>query len=107
MWTWEHPDGVHKVEIDHILFRGKWRKSVRNCRTYSTVELGSDHRIATAELRISLRVPLTDQKIVRRDMQVLNNSADLQNDIELKLVTDLLHYQISSMKNPHRQSMMK
>ena len=73
MWTWEHPDGVHKAEIDHILLREKWR----NCRTYSTAELGSDHRIVTAELKISLRVPRPDQKIVRRDMQALNNSADL------------------------------
>ena len=65
MWTWEHPEGVHKVQIDHILLRGKWRNSVRNCRAYSTVEPGSDHRIVTAELKISLRVPCPDQKIVR------------------------------------------
>ena len=43
MWTWEHPDGVHKAQIDHILLGGKWRNSVRTCRAYSIVELGSDH----------------------------------------------------------------
>ena len=34
MWTWEHPDGVNKVQIDHSFLRRKWRDSVRNCRAY-------------------------------------------------------------------------
>ena len=87
MWTWEHPDGVHKAQIDHILLRRKWRNSVRNCRAYSAVELGSNHRIVTAELKISLRVPRPDQKIVRRDMQALNNSADLQERYRIEVIT--------------------
>ena len=85
MWTWEHPDGVHKAQINHILFRGKWRSSVRNCRAYSTVELGSDHRIVTAELKISQRVPRPDQKIVRRDMQALIDSTDLQERYRIEV----------------------
>ena len=85
MWTWEHPDGVHKAQINHILFRGKWRSSVRNCRAYSTVELGSDHRIVTAELKISQRVPRPDQKIVRRVMQALINSTDLQERYRIEV----------------------
>ena len=85
MWTWEHPDGVHRAQIDHILLRGKWKNSIRKCRAYSSVELGSDYRIVTAKLKISLRVPSTVKKILQRDMQALINSPYLQelNSLEV------------------------
>ena len=74
MWTWEHPDDIHKAQVDHILLGGKWRNSIRKCRAYSTVDLDSDHRIVTANLKISLRVC----RVVQRDIQELSSSADLQ-----------------------------
>ena len=85
MWTWEHPDGVHRAQIDHILLRGKWKNSIRKCRAYSSVELGSDHRIVTAKLKISLRVPSTIKKILQRDMQALSNSPDLQESYRVEV----------------------
>ena len=36
MKTWEHPDGINRAHIDHILLRRKWRNSLRTCRVYST-----------------------------------------------------------------------
>ena len=50
------------------------RNSIRKCRAYSTVDLDSDHRTVTANLKISLRVPRVDQKTV----QALNRSTYLQ-----------------------------
>jgi len=43
-WSWQHPNG-NKAQIDHILLKGKWINSLRNCRCYKTVKLDSDHRI--------------------------------------------------------------
>ena len=54
LWTFEHPSGK-RVQLEHILISGKWLKSVRNCRAYSTVEIASDHRILSMNLKISLR----------------------------------------------------
>ena len=48
--------------------------SLRKCRAYLTVDLDSDHRIVTGNLKISLRVPCAHQKTVRRDIQGLNSS---------------------------------
>ena len=76
MWAWEQPDGIHRVQIDHILLRGKWRNSIRKCRAYSIAD--SDHRIVTANLKISLRLLRVDETIVQRDIQTLNNSTDIQ-----------------------------
>ena len=53
-WTWMHPSGsMH--QIDHILINSKWSNSLRNCRSYSSVELDSDHRIVSIHLVCSLR----------------------------------------------------
>ena len=44
-WTWKYPRGP-KAQLDHIL---------TNCRAYSSVELGSDHRIVSASFKIRFR----------------------------------------------------
>ena len=49
-----HPLGsIH--QIDHILINSKWSNSLRNCRSYGSVELDSDHRIVSIHLVCSLR----------------------------------------------------
>ena len=32
-WTWQHPNGS-KAQLDHILIKGKWINSLRDCRSY-------------------------------------------------------------------------
>lgn len=55
VWTWEHRGTGKKAQLDHLLINGKWYNSTRNCRSYSTVDLDSDHRITTAAINLSLR----------------------------------------------------
>ena len=45
-WTWMHLAGS-KHQLDHILINSKWSNSLRNCRAYNTVELDSEHQIAS------------------------------------------------------------
>ena len=59
LWTWMHPKGT-KAQIDHILISCKWANSLRNCRSYSSVELDSDHRIVTATIKLSFLVLAKD-----------------------------------------------
>ena len=54
LWTWMHPNGS-KHQLDHILINSKWVNSLRNCRAYNSVELDSDHRIVSIDLKASLR----------------------------------------------------
>ena len=48
LWTWMSPH-MTKHQLDYILVRKKWTKSIRNCEAYNTfISLRSDHRIVVA-----------------------------------------------------------
>ena len=56
LWTFEYPNG-QRAQLDYILVRKKWQNSIRNCRPYSSFStVGSDHRIVSAHVKLSLRV---------------------------------------------------
>ena len=55
LWTFEYPSGK-RAQLDYILFRKKWRNSVKNSRSYSSFSsIGSDHRIVSSTIKLSLR----------------------------------------------------
>ena len=40
------------------MYRKRWRNSIHNCQAFSTsIPIGSDHRIVSAFVKLSLRVP--------------------------------------------------
>ena len=64
--------------MDYILIRRKWRNSVTNAEPYSTFNtVGSDHRVVTMNVRLSLRVPKASPK-KRHDWKAFTTSPDLQ-----------------------------
>ena len=55
LWTFEYPTG-ERAQLDYIMFRKKWKNSVKDSRSYSSFgTVGSDHRIVSAHVRLSLR----------------------------------------------------
>ena len=55
LWTFEYPSGS-RAQIDYILYRKKWRNSIKDSRSYSSfASVGSDHRIVSSSIRLSLR----------------------------------------------------
>mgnify|MGYP001795943657 CR=1 FL=1 len=55
LWTHISPIGARN-QIDFILINNKWKNSALNCEAYNTFcTVGSDHRIVTAKIRLSLR----------------------------------------------------
>lgn len=42
-------------QLDHIMVSTKWWKSILNCRAFNTIDIGSDHKVVSAQFRISLR----------------------------------------------------
>ena len=63
-----------KQQLDYILVRKKWRKSIRNCEAYNIfISLGSDHRIVVANVTLSLRalkqIAKRKPKYVWRDLR--------------------------------------
>ena len=56
LWTFEYPNG-QRAQLDYILVQKKWQNSIRNCRPYSSFStVGSDHRIVSVHVKLSLRV---------------------------------------------------
>ena len=53
-WTWKHPC-ESKVQLDHILVNPKWVRSITNCRASNSIDLGSDNKIVSADLKIRFR----------------------------------------------------
>ena len=57
----------HKSQIDFILVNRKWRNSVKNVEPYSSFSsVGSDHRIVTAKVKLSLRSNKKGENIKNR-----------------------------------------
>lgn len=79
LWTWLSPSN-RVQQIDYILTRRKWRTSVTNCEAYSSfMSLGSDHRVVTANVKLSLRAPRKEtRKSTRYIWSQLANDAHLQ-----------------------------
>ena len=65
-WTFCDRGTQTKRQLDYILVRRKWRNSILNAEAYNSLEaLGSDHRLVTAKIRLSLRVPKQKSKQFR------------------------------------------
>ena len=55
LWTFEYPSGG-RAQLDYLIFRKKWKNSVKNSRAYSSFSsVGSDHRIVSSTVKLSLR----------------------------------------------------
>ena len=55
LWTFEYPSGG-RAQLDYLIFRKKWMNSVKNSRSYSSFNsVGSDHRIVSSTVKLSLR----------------------------------------------------
>ncbi|GFR65355.1 craniofacial development protein 2-like [Elysia marginata] len=60
--TWYSPNGRDKNQIDHIAINNTWRRSLLDVRVKRGADVGSDHLLVIASIRLKLR--RTD----RRDM---------------------------------------
>lgn len=79
LWTFLSDMSGTKSQIDFILINQKWRNSVRNVEAYNIFSsLGSDHRVLTARVNLSLRISATPPKKVSYDWSSLKSHGDLQ-----------------------------
>ena len=77
-WTFQdRPTGMRR-QLDYILVRRKWRNSVLNAEPYNTFNsVGSDHRVVSMRVRLSLRVPKPTPR-VRYDWRAFSANQELQ-----------------------------
>ena len=53
--TWCSPNGRDKNQIDHLVINGTWRRSLQDVRVRRGADVGSDHHLVTATLKVKLR----------------------------------------------------
>lgn len=53
-YTWKSPDGKIRNQIDHIIVNRKWKRSLKNVRTYRGADINSDHELVVADVQLSL-----------------------------------------------------
>ena len=94
LWTFQSPNGS-KSQIDFILVRSKWKNSVRDSQAYSSFSsVGSDHRIVSAKITLSLRSSKkckpNPMKLI--DWQQIHNNSEMSSAyaIEVRNRYDLL-----------------
>jgi len=79
LWTHLSDGTLTKSQIDFILVRRKWRKSVKDVEPYSFFRsLGSDHRLVLAEVRLSLRTTKAAPRKILYDWDAFKVVPDLQ-----------------------------
>jgi hypothetical protein len=84
-WTFEDPKG-NRYLLDYILVNSKWISSVTNTEAYSSsASVRSDHRIVTAEVKLSLRASKPPSQKKRYDWQLLRYNQELQKSFKLNL----------------------
>lgn len=86
LWTFISDMSHAKSQIDYILINKKWKNSIKNVEAYSSfASVGSDHRIVTAHVKLSLRS--TKPKVGKKmfDWSTLKDDADLQHRYTIQI----------------------
>ena len=79
LWTYLSDMNGIKSQVDYILVNKKWINSVKDVEAYNSyASLGSDHRVVTARIKLSLRVCKTPKRKTVYDWERLKNDTDLQ-----------------------------
>jgi len=79
LWTFQYPN-ASKAQLDYILVRRKWANSIQNVEAYNTFKtVGSDHRVITAKVQLSLRAPNVKKNASRSlNFRALHQNQQLQ-----------------------------
>jgi hypothetical protein len=87
-WTWESPCGKYHNQIDFIMVDQKRKGWIKNCRAFPSADVGSDHQLLLAELKMKLLKTGKKDLIRRVDVSRLQDSqikANYQACLEAKL----------------------
>lgn len=53
--TWTSPDGHTQNQIEHIMINNRWRGSLRDVKAKRGADVGSDHTLTIAKIKLKLR----------------------------------------------------
>ncbi|XP_072051496.1 craniofacial development protein 2-like [Amphiura filiformis] len=89
-WTWESPDQRTHNKIDYIMISNKWKNCVQNARSYPSADIGSDHQLVIANIRMKFHTIKKAKYPKQYDIFRLKNSKT-RRDYEIEIEDALLH----------------
>ena len=85
LWTYTSVNNT-KAQIDYVFINKKWKNSAMNCKAYSSFEgVSTDHRIVTANIRLSLRKNATRTATTKNYDWTLLKNRDIRDKYVLQL----------------------
>ena len=83
--TWVSPGGRTSNQIDHLLINGKWRRSLQDVRVRRGADVGSDHHLVTANIKLKLQKVSVSYRVRRYNTGKLKDRRTANEfNIELK-----------------------
>ena len=100
LWT-HNSTNDFKSQIDFIIINKKWKNSVKNCRAYNSFNsIASDHRIITADIKLSLRAnKKKNSKCKPYDWTRLTHDTEIRNAFIVTVKNRFLSLQNSDAEN--------
>jgi len=84
-------DSSIHTKIDHILISSKWRSSVTNSRAYPSADVGSDHQLLIANIRLKLKARRKLTAVKRYDVGKLSDPpVSSQYEAEMKRLAPII-----------------
>ena len=89
--TWTSPGKKTLNQIDHVMINQKWRRSLLDVKSVRGADVGSDHQLVLAKLRLKLRRTSKRKSDRLFDSQRLRNETVRQQfTVELRNRFDVL-----------------
>ena len=83
-WMWESPDQKTHNKIDYIMINNKYKNCVTNARSFPSADIGSDHQLVIANLRLKFKTMRKTKYPKRYDVFKLKNPQTKSNyEIEI------------------------
>ena len=82
--TWKSPNGTIQNEIDFICMNKRWKTAVNDVRTFRGADVGSDHHLIKAKIKIKLKKIKHQEKIKPFAIEKLK-SKRVEDEYKIKL----------------------
>ena len=78
VYTWQSPGGKIRNQIDYILVKNHWKTSIKSAKTLPGADIGSDHQLLMADVRIKLKSVRNNNNAKRFDLSHINEQYKLK-----------------------------
>ena len=84
--TWTSPDGGTANQIDYIIVQQKWKSRIKNCRSYQSADIGSDHSLVLVNVSLTPEKQRKQKTVANRfDVSKLTNDEQIAKTFSISI----------------------